>query len=103
MMFRKGQWKARKCRMGEARYLEPSTLAEAVSAFAAAGVNGRILAGGTDLLVQMRSGAIRPETVINIKNIEEVTAIHETPDGGFVIGAAVAGAALAEHPRFGTV
>jgi carbon-monoxide dehydrogenase medium subunit len=89
--------------MGEARYLEPTTLAEAVSAFAAAGVNGRILAGGTDLLVQMRSGAIRPETVINIKNIDEMTGIHETSDGGFVIGAAVSGSVLGEHPRFGTI
>jgi xanthine dehydrogenase iron-sulfur cluster and FAD-binding subunit A len=49
--------------MGEARYLAPTTLAEAVSAFADAGSAARILAGGTDLLVQMRAGVIRPETI----------------------------------------
>ncbi len=89
--------------MSDARYLAPTTIAEAVSAFAAAGSAARILAGGTDLLVQMRSGVIRPETIIDIKKIEEMTAITESPDGGFVIGAAVSGAVLAEHPRFGKV
>jgi carbon-monoxide dehydrogenase medium subunit len=89
--------------MDEARYLAPTTLAEAVSAYAAAGSAARILAGGTDLLVQMRAGAIRPDTIIDIKKIEEMTAIHEAPDGGFVIGAAVSGVVLAEHPRFGKV
>jgi carbon-monoxide dehydrogenase medium subunit len=89
--------------MGEARYLAPTTLAEAVSAFAGAGSAARILAGGTDLLVQMRAGVIRPGTIIDIKKIEEMTAISESADGGFVIGAAVSGALLAEHPRFGKV
>jgi carbon-monoxide dehydrogenase medium subunit len=89
--------------MGEARYLAPTTLNEAVSAFADAGSAARILAGGTDLLVQMRAGVIRPETIIDVKKIEELTAIGEAADGGFVIGAAVSGALLAEHPRFGKV
>jgi len=89
--------------MGEPRYLAPTTLTEAVSAFAAAGSAARILAGGTDLLVQMRTGLVRPETIIDIKNIEEMTAIVVAPDGGFVIGAAVSGGVLAEHPSFGKV
>jgi carbon-monoxide dehydrogenase medium subunit len=89
--------------MGEARYLAPTTLAEAVSAFADAGSAARILAGGTDLLVQMRAGVIRPEMIIDIKKIEEMTAIAEAPDGSFVVGAAVSGVVLAEHPRFGKV
>ena len=89
--------------MAEARYLAPTTLTEAVSAFAAAGSAARILAGGTDLLVQMRTGLVRPETIIDIKNIDEMTAIVEAPDGGYVIGAAVSGSVLAEHPSFGKV
>lgn len=84
-------------------YLAPRTLDEAVGAFAAAGGAARILAGGTDLLVQMRSGAVRPGLIIDIKRIPELTAIEETADGGFRIGAAISGAALAEHPRFGRV
>jgi carbon-monoxide dehydrogenase medium subunit len=89
--------------MTSAGYLAPRTLDEAVGAFAAAAGSARILAGGTDLLVQMRAGSLRPGLIIDIKNIEEMTAIVELRDGGFRIGAAVSGAALAEHPRFGQV
>src|SRR5215813_6122726 len=89
--------------MTELRYLAPRTLDEAISAFAAGGSAARILAGGTDLLVQMRSGVLKPGLIVDIKKIAEMTAIEETADGGFRIGAAVPGAVLAEHPRFGKV
>jgi carbon-monoxide dehydrogenase medium subunit len=89
--------------MTDIRYLAPRTLDEAVGAFAAAAGAARILAGGTDLLVQMRAGTVRPGTIIDIKGIAEMTAIEETADGGFRIGAAVPGAVLSEHPRFGQV
>ncbi|MGH6715195.1 MAG: FAD binding domain-containing protein [Bradyrhizobium sp.] len=85
------------------RYLAPRTLDEAIGAFAAAGSAARILAGGTDLLVQMRSGAVKPGLIVDIKKIAELTTIAETADGGFRIGAAVTGMALADHPRFGKV
>ena len=61
------------------------------------------MAGGTDLLVQMRSGAVKPGVIVDIKKIAEMTAIEQTADGGFRIGAAVSGAVLLEHPRFGKV
>src|SRR5260370_9269996 len=89
--------------MTDIRYLSPRTLDEAIDAFAAAGSGARILAGGTDLLVQMRSGAVRPGLIVDIKKIAEMTAIQETAEGGFRVGAAVPGAALAEHARFGKV
>jgi carbon-monoxide dehydrogenase medium subunit len=77
----------------------PRTLDEAVGAFAAANGAARILAGGTDLLVQMRAGTVRPGLIVDIKKIAEMTSIEETADGGFRIGAAVSGAVLGEHPR----
>ena len=89
--------------MTELRYLAPTTLDEAIKAFASAGSAGRILAGGTDLLVQMRSGAVKPGVIVDIKKIAEITAIEQNADGGFRIGAAVPGAVLSEHPRFGKV
>src|SRR5476649_2286172 len=89
--------------MTDIRYLAPHTLDEAIGAFAAAGSAARILAGGTDLLVQMRAGVGKPGLIVDIKNIAEMTAIEVTADGGFRIGAAVAGAVLSEHPRFGKV
>ena len=89
--------------MTELRYLAPSSLDEAIGAFAAAGSAARILAGGTDLLVQMRAGAVKPGLIVDIKKIAEMTGIEETADGGFRVGAAVPGTVLAEHPRFGKV
>jgi aerobic carbon-monoxide dehydrogenase medium subunit len=89
--------------MTELRYVAPRTLDEAIGAFAAAGSAARIMAGGTDLLVQMRSGLVRPGLIVDIKNIDEMMKIEETPDGGFRVGAAVSGMALAEHPKFGKI
>jgi aerobic carbon-monoxide dehydrogenase medium subunit len=86
--------------MTDIQYVAPRTLDEAIGAFAAAGGAARIMAGGTDLLVQMRSGAVHPGLIVDIKKIPEMTSIEETADGGFRVGAAVAGAVLAEHPRF---
>ncbi|MDQ8730678.1 xanthine dehydrogenase family protein subunit M [Bradyrhizobium sp. LHD-71] len=85
------------------QYVAPRTLDEAIGAYAAAGSAARILAGGTDLLVQMRSGAVKPGLIVDIKKIGEMTAIEETKDGGFRVGAAVSGMALHDHPRFGKV
>src|ERR1700750_68419 len=89
--------------MTNIRYVAPQTLDEAIGAFAAAGSAARILAGGSDLLVQMRSGAVQPGLIVDIKKITEMSAIEQTADGGFRVGAAVSGMALAEHPRFGKV
>jgi aerobic carbon-monoxide dehydrogenase medium subunit len=87
----------------EIRYVTPHSLDDAVSALLAANGTARILAGGTDLLVQMRAGVVRPGAIVDIKKITEMTAIEETADGGFRLGAAVPGAVMAEHPRFGKV
>jgi len=87
--------------MADIRYLAPETLDDAVKAYAAAGSAARILAGGTDLLVQMRAGVRSPGVIVDIKKIKETTSIEEIAGGGFRIGAAVSGMALADHPRFG--
>ena len=89
--------------MTDIRFLTPHTLDEAIGAYAAAQGAARILAGGTDLLVQMRNGVVRPGTIIDIKGIAELTSIAQAADGGFFLGAAASGAALAEHPHFGRV
>lgn len=85
------------------QYVAPRTLDEAVRAFAASAGAGRILAGGTDLLVQMRNGVVAPGTIVDIKKIGELTSIEETKEGGFRIGAAVSGAVLREHPKVSKV
>jgi carbon-monoxide dehydrogenase medium subunit len=77
------------------RYESPESI-EAAVALLANGADARILAGGTDLLVQLRAGLIAPELVVDIKNIRatrEITA----ENGGYRVGAAVSGAELGEH------
>ncbi len=46
---------------------------------------------------------MKPGLIVDIKKIPEMTAIEETKDGGFRIGAAASGMALHDHPRFGKV
>ncbi|MSP49243.1 MAG: xanthine dehydrogenase family protein subunit M [Alphaproteobacteria bacterium] len=82
------------------KYVAPSTIDEAVGAILAANGTGRILAGGTDLLVQMRLGTAKPGVIVDVKNIPEMMRIEETA-GGFRIGAAVSGAIIGEHPALG--
>lgn len=79
------------------RFEAPGSVDEAVALLAGAGGGGRILAGGTDLLVQLRAGMVSPSLVIDVKKIDEMMTISET-DGVFTIGAAVPSAELGEHP-----
>ncbi|MBT3928825.1 MAG: xanthine dehydrogenase family protein subunit M [Rhodospirillaceae bacterium] len=77
-------------------YESPGSLDEAVKLLAAAKGNAKVLAGGTDLLVQLRMGMIKPAMIIDIKKIPELTAINEE-NGGYRVGASVSGAVLGEH------
>ncbi len=78
------------------RYEAPETIEGAVKLLAGGGPRGRVLAGGTDLLVQLRASMIAPELVVDIKRIDETREIREE-GGRLVIGAAVTGAELGEH------
>ena len=73
----------------------PVSVPDAV-ALLAADPGARVLAGGTDLLVQMRSGRVAPSAVIDLKRIPELTGVREQ-DGGFVIGAATRCTAMQDH------
>jgi carbon-monoxide dehydrogenase medium subunit len=57
-----------------------------------------VLAGGTDLLVRLRTGFIEPDLVVDIKRIPATREIASVA-GGFRIGAAVTGAELGEHAK----
>ena len=78
------------------RYEAPESVAGAVTLLADGGPRGRVLAGGTDLLVQLRAGMIAPDLVVDIKRISETREIRRE-DGKLVVGAAVTGAELGEH------
>jgi aerobic carbon-monoxide dehydrogenase medium subunit len=80
------------------RYEAPETLQGAVALLAGATGDARVLAGGTDLLVQMRADVVDPALIVDIKKIAETRTVTEER-GGWRIGAAVTGAELKEHAR----
>ncbi len=82
--------------MSELAYIAPSTPEEASRSLTAAGA--KPLSGGTDLLVQLRAGRVRPDVIVDLKKVAGAVGIREEA-GGFVIGAATSGAQLGEHAR----
>src|ERR1700704_2950810 len=80
------------------RYEAPESVEGAVALLSAANGEARVLAGGTDLLVQMRADVVDPALIVDIKKIKETRAVTEEK-GGWRIGAAVTGAELKEPPR----
>jgi len=80
----------------QAAFEQPRTVDDAVALLAAHGQDARALAGGTDLLVQMRGGARTPALLVDLKRIGELTAVTIGPDE-IAIGAACSTASLREN------
>jgi CO/xanthine dehydrogenase FAD-binding subunit len=80
------------------RYEAPESLDQALALLAGAPGETRILAGGTDLLVQMRADVVDPDLIVDIKKIKETRTVTQE-SGGWRIGAAVTGAELKEHAQ----
>ena len=81
------------------KYRAPKSRAELLSLLAAHGGSAMVLAGGTDLLVDIRSGFSRPELVINLKKVEDFSGLSWSQSDGLVIGPAVTLNELLEDPR----
>jgi xanthine dehydrogenase FAD-binding subunit len=79
------------------RYHTPATFEDASAIAAATSGVTRFLAGGTDVLVQMRADIVTPDDLIDIKHIPGVKDVVLEDDGCWRIGAAVAGAELTAH------
>jgi carbon-monoxide dehydrogenase medium subunit len=82
--------------MAELKYEAPNSLQAAVALLAGATGPARVLAGGTDVIVQMETDLIEPQLLVDIKKIPEVRQIT-AEDGGFRIGAAVPGMGIMNH------
>jgi len=83
--------------MQTTRYEAPATVAEAVRLMEA-DPDARALAGGTDLIVQCRTGGRRPSAFIDLKRIPELVGIA-IDARGMRLGAATSAAAITEHPE----
>ena len=77
-------------------FAAPTSVDEAVKILADTSGMAKVLAGGTDLLVQLRSGRTRPELIVDTKRIPGLIGIREESDR-FVIGASTPGITIYDN------
>ena len=75
--------------MRDFEYKAPATIDEAVALLAERGSEARVLAGGTDIIVQLREGLRKADLVVDVKKIPELMSLAWREDGGLDIGGAV--------------
>ena len=80
-------------------YEAPETLDAAVGLLAGESGQVKVLAGGTDVLVQIHADMIEPDVIVDIKKIAEMREVTNE-DGAWRFGAAVTGKELMDHPGF---
>lgn len=81
-------------------YHKATSIEDAITQRAATGA--RLLAGGTDLIAQMKAGSRTPDVVVDVKGVAELNQIATGGDGELIIGAAVSAARLAREARIKT-
>jgi carbon-monoxide dehydrogenase medium subunit len=79
-------------------YHEPTSIEEAVALGARFGEAGRFLAGGTDLMIQMRRGRVAPRHVLSLHRVAGLERIEV--DGAVRLGALVTHRAIERCPHF---
>ena len=85
--------------MSQMRFEAPQSVDAAVALLAGAGGVAKILAGGSDILIQMRGGRVEPELLVDVKGISEMRAISND-NGVWRIGAATPCMEIVEHAGF---
>lgn len=85
--------------MQDFSYIAAKTIQEATSLLAERGDKARPLAGGTDLLVQLRERLKWADLVVDIKAIPELNHLGPSGDGGLIIGAAVSCERIVAYPE----
>lgn len=76
----------------------PASLAEATRILAEEAGDARVIAGGTDIVVQYRDGRIAPNLVVSLHRIGGLDAIEEDGAGGLRLGPLVTATRVARHP-----
>ena len=80
-------------------YIAPKSAEEVATLLAGKNGDAQILAGGTDLLVQLREGRRQAKLVIDIKNIPELTQVTFDSTNGLRIGAAASCHEICSDPN----
>jgi carbon-monoxide dehydrogenase medium subunit len=84
--------------MPRVNYEAPTSVDDAVKMLAGASGLAKVMSGGTDLLVQLRSGRIKPELIVDTKRIPGLIGIREEGDF-FIVGAATPGVMLSGNEK----
>jgi len=71
------------------RYLRPTSLREVIAFLEEHGAGARLLAGGTDLTVELRYGKSLPRVVIDVKRASDLSPVIAEADGSHTISATV--------------
>ena len=79
-------WDRAEVEVNEFQYFKPESLSEAISLAAQYGPGTGLLAGGTDLIVQMKRKIKAPTCVINLKGISELNGIRFSQEKGLFVG-----------------
>ena len=74
--------------MFDVAYIRPNNLSEALDFLDAKGTESKILAGGTDIMVDLRSGTLNTRHLLDVSRLDDMKKI-EILDGKLSIGAAV--------------
>lgn len=83
--------------MREFMFAAPQSVQEAVEVLARAGGEGRPLAGGTDLIVQMKENRRSPGVVVDVKRIPDLNVLSWDARDGLRVGAAVSCTRIAAY------
>ena len=67
----------------------PGSVDECLQILAKRGPDTKVVAGGTDLLPQLKNGVLKPGWVVDLSAVAELRTISDGPDGGLRIGASV--------------
>jgi len=81
------------------RWVEPTTVEEAVEVLAGEGPSAMPIAGGTDLLPNMKRRQQTPATLVSLARVAGLRGIERADDGSFTLGAAQTLRALERDAR----
>ncbi len=85
-------------RLPRFEYFAPKTLTAALGILAEQGDGAHLFAGGTDVMVKMSAGRLRPKAIIQLMDIEGLDGIHFHPKEGLTVGATARLSNVASHP-----